>query len=136
MTDRPRRPTGRRALHFVMVGLIATSIHMIVAMTLISSRWMGPLAANVVAWAIAFAASFVGHWQLTFGVRLAPAWQAVRRYLLVSAVGFGVNHAIYSVLLLRAQWSYFAALLVALAVVPVLTYLASRYWAFAPGLEP
>ncbi len=121
---------SRSAFWFIGVGASATLVHFGVVVALVSLGLAAPLAANVVAWGVAFMVSFVGHWRLSFASQRAPARRASARFFLVSAAAFALNQLAYW-LLLRAGWNYGVALAVVLAAVALATYLVSRHWAFA-----
>jgi putative flippase GtrA len=121
---------SRSAFWFIGVGIAATLVHFSVVVGLVSHALASPLAANVVAWGVAFMVSFLGHWRLSFATQQAPARRAVGRFFLVSAAAFALNQLAYW-LLLRAGWNYGVALAAVLAMVALATYLVSRHWAFA-----
>jgi len=73
--------------------------------------------------------SFAGHRGLTFAAQRAPLAQALRRFALVAVGGFVLNEGLYAGLL-WAGWGYRLALVTVLAAVAVVTYVASRWWAF------
>jgi putative flippase GtrA len=79
---------------------------------------------------MAFVVSFVGHHKWTFGDRGAAMGQAAARFFLVSATGFAVNEGAYVALLQWSSLRYDLVLAAVLVAVAVLTYLASRHWAF------
>lgn len=94
-------------------------------------QWgLQPAAANVPAWLMAFVVSFVGHHRWTFGDRGAAMGQAAPRFFLVSATGFAINEGAYVALLHWSSLRYDLVLAGVLVTVAVLTYLASRHWAF------
>src|SRR5438874_2415108 len=80
-------------------------------------------AANVAGWVVAFTVSFLGQWQLTFRARRAPAWQAARRFLAISFVGFAANECAYALLLQVSRLRYDIILAGVLVVTAVMTYL-------------
>jgi putative flippase GtrA len=121
---------------FVGVGAAATLVHFATVVALVSLADWQPLGANVIAWGVAFAVSFFGHWRLSFGAQQAPLWRAAFRFVVVSAAGFGVNQLAYALLLKQAGWGYASALAVVLAAVAVLTYAISRNWAFTSRVPP
>jgi putative flippase GtrA len=118
---------------FVAVGAAATLVHFGVVLALVSLGGVAPLAANGVAWCVAFGVSFVGHWRLSFAAQRAPLWRSARRFLLISALGFGANQLAYAWLLAYSGWGYASALAVVLAGVAAATFVAGRRWGFAPG---
>jgi putative flippase GtrA len=124
------RATLRQIGIFIGVGCAAAATHWAVAVMLVRALGMAPLAANVGGWLAAFAVSFSGHYHVTFRHARASWTVAVRRYFLVSALGFLVNESAYAWLLHATSIRYdvlLAGILVALAAA---TYIASRLWAF------
>jgi putative flippase GtrA len=123
-----------QAGRFVVVGTVAAAVHLLVVKVLV--QWLGlmPLVANLGGWMVAFWASFLGHYRWTFkggsqGTALAPATSA-KRFFLVSAVGFVVNEALYAAALRWSAWRFDWLLAGVLIVMALLTFLASRLWAF------
>lgn len=121
----------KRIAWFVFVGCLAAAVHLGTVVLLVSGfEWL-PLVANVVAWLVAFCVSFTGHWHLTFPHSGAPMVRAIRRFFLVSLIGFAINEAMYAVLLhlTGTRW-YAVVLFFVLLAVAVMTYLLSSRWAF------
>ncbi|PJJ96375.1 polysaccharide biosynthesis protein GtrA [Lysobacteraceae bacterium NML91-0213] len=115
-----------RPLRFIMIGLLATLTHLVTAFLL---TWAAPqlsvYLANSLAFCVAFMVSFYGHTHFTFGRR-----GSLTKFLLVSISGFALNNLI----LHGAQMLGVAprlALALAIAIVPVFTYVASSIWAFS-----
>lgn len=127
--------TARRLASFVAVGCTAAAVHFAVVVLLVTHAGLPPLAANVGGWLVAFVVSFLGQWQLTFRAHGAPALQALRRFLVLSLVGFATNEAAYAVLLHVSVLPYDVLLAAVLVGVAVMTYLLSSRWAFrgSPG---
>jgi putative flippase GtrA len=122
--------TQRRLFWFVATGCVAAAVHFGVVVGLVGRFGMPPLLANVGGWAVALGVSFVGHLRLSFADQAAPAARSARRFLLVSALGFGINESAYALLLLDGGLGYRVALAAVLLGVAVVTYLLSRHWAF------
>ena len=120
----------RRLAAFVLVGTAAAAVHWCVVVALVEQLGLRPLAANVCGWLVAFGVSFAGHRGVTFRDTGAPVRRALPRFAAVSATGFAVNQAAYALLLRHAGLSYSLALALVLLAVALLTYLASRHWAF------
>ncbi|MBO9352825.1 GtrA family protein [Bordetella petrii] len=115
---------------FIAVGCAAAATHWIVAVGCVELLGMPPLAANAAGWLVAFVVSFGGHYRLTFR-HLASRWTiAARRFFLVSACGFMLNEASYAWLLHTTRLRYDVLLGLILLGLAVLTFLASRLWAF------
>lgn len=117
-------------LWFVAVGTAATIVHFSIVVALVSLAEWNPLAANTIAWCMAFALSFFGHWRFSFGGHRVPLWRSASRFFAVSAAGFIVNQVAYALMLQRSGWGYASSLAAVLAGVAVATYVVSRSWAF------
>jgi len=123
-------PTQRRLFWFVATGCAAAAVHFGVVVALVGRFGLPPLLANVAGWAAALGVSFMGHLRLSFADQAAPPARSARRFLLVSALGFGINESAYALLLHGSGLGYRTALAAVLVGVAVLTYLLSRHWAF------
>ncbi|MBC7204060.1 MAG: GtrA family protein, partial [Pusillimonas sp.] len=98
--------TLRQLAWFIAVGCGAAATHWLVVVALVSNLGTVPLVANVAGWLVAFVVSFTGHYQLTFRHQHAPLLRAIRRFFLVSALGFAVNEAGYALLLTTTTLRY------------------------------
>ncbi|AMD48879.1 GtrA family protein [Bordetella holmesii] len=120
----------RQIALFIVVGCAAAATHWLVAVGFVEYADLAPAWANVVGWLVAFVVSFTGHYQLTFR-HLTLSWiLAARRFFLVSAAGFAVNEAAYVWLLHTTRLPYDVLLALILIGLAVLTFVASRLWAF------
>jgi putative flippase GtrA len=126
----------KRIAWFVFVGCMAAAVHLGTVVLLVSGFDWLPLVANIVAWLVAFCVSFSGHWHLTFPHSGAPMVRAIRRFFLISLIGFVINEAMYAVLLnlTGTRW-YAVVLFFVLLAVAVMTWLLSSRWAFR-GTDP
>jgi len=120
----------RQLAWFIAVGCAAAATHWCVAVACVEGLGLAPLAANAVGWLVAFLVSFCGHYRLTFRHAAAPLARAARRFFLVSAAGFALNEAAYAWLLHATALPYDLLLALILVALAVLTFLASRLWAF------
>jgi len=120
----------RRLVVFVLVGCAAAAVHLATVKLLVDGAGVLPLASNIAGWLLAFGVSFFGHHRMTFGDQRSPAGRAMRRFFLLSAVGFSVNELSYATLLTWSPLRYDVALAVVLVGVAAFTYLLSRHWAF------
>lgn len=123
----------RQLFWFVVVGTISALVHWLVVVALVSQFSLSPLLANVGGWLIAFAVSFTGHYQLTFRHHGTAALAAMRRFFALSAAGFLINETAYALLLAYTTINYEWLLAGVLIGVAFLTFVASKFWAFAPG---
>jgi putative flippase GtrA len=118
---------------FVVVGCTAALVHLGVVWAMVEQLRVPPLAANVLAFCVAFCVSFLGHHGLSFAAQNAPRGRAAARFLLVALLGFVLNETLYAILL-RLGWDYRFALVLVLGLVAVCTFVLARLWAFAgPG---
>ena len=121
-----------RLARFSIVGVVATVLHIGVAMIAVAAMGANPTVAAMIGFTAAFAVSYFGHFRFTFA---APGRH--RDYLLK----FAVSSLASLVLSTGMVWVATAILgidykpsLIALAViVPVGNYLVNRFWVF---LEP
>jgi putative flippase GtrA len=117
----------RQLARFGAVGIAAMAVHWSIVALLVPLG-SPPLLANVIAFAIAFNVSYVGHRNWTFA-DTTPHATTFRRFLGVALLSFALNEALYY-LLLRQGIEYRIALFAVLVAVAALTFVLSRYWAF------
>jgi putative flippase GtrA len=118
---------------FGLVGVAATAVHMLVVWLLIEASLLPTLAANLVAFLAAFGVSFAGNYYWTFQSPGSPR-RAIRRFFLISSSAFAANTILLAGLLHAGWLPPTAAAITAAAVIPLITYMASRLWGFRePG---
>ena len=125
-----RSPHIKPAAWFIAVGCTAAAVHLGTVMVLVGQLGAAPLLANVVGWLVAFIVSFSGHYLLTFRGSNAPLGRAAGRFFAISAAGFAVNEVAYALALRWGALRYDITLAGLLVFVAVLTFVASRRWAF------
>jgi len=118
-------------MRFAGVGGCAAATHLLVVAALVQGLQWPPLLANVLAFLVAFCVSYAGHGLLTFAGHQAPHAQALPRFFAVACASFAINEALYFVALQVLHWHYFWSLVAVLLFVAVLTFVASKFWAFA-----
>lgn len=116
-------------LRFGLIGGLATGIHILVLWVLLSGSSLPVLLANTVAFLGAFGFSFAGNYFWTFRAS-GSLGQAMLRFLIVSASAFLLNSALLAAILWSGRMDSTVAALGSAAVIPVITFLASRFWAF------
>ena len=129
MNESGLRQVLREATGFLAVGVAATLTHLCVGLALYYAFDLGlsALAANLVAFCVAYLVSYFGNATLAFpGTKLGSA--SFFRFLAVSLSSLGLNQAIVFALVDLAGRSYWQALAVVLMTVPPLTFLAMKYW--------
>ena len=112
-----------------MVGVLATFVHMVIGFLLIQSNWH-PLTANMLAFAIAFLVSFVGHLGFSFADQAVSAPDALWKFAVVALIGFGCNETLLAVLVSYSSFSDTIALWVSTGSAAALTFSLSKSWAF------
>ena len=121
----------KQMLRFGIVGVLATFVHMVNGYLLIQAG-LHPLLANLLAFAIAFLVSFIGHLEFSFaGEDVAPS-SALRKFAVVALVGFGCNEAMLITLLSQSALADTIALWVSTGFAAIVTFALSRAWAFRP----
>ena len=122
---------SRELFWFGVVGVSAMLVHFVLVAWLLVPAGLPPLAANVVAFLLAFQVSYWGHRLKTFEAGHVPHRQALPRFFAVSSLSFVLNEAMYFVLLRHTPLDYRAALLIVLFTVAVVTFVLSKLWAFS-----
>lgn len=118
-------------LWFIGVGSAAALVHFGVVLLLVHQHAVPPLAANLLAWCVAFGVSYTGHRRLTYRAHAVPLGRSVRRFAAVSLAGLAANEGAYALLLHYTPLRFDLALAVVLVAVAVFTYWLGRHWAFA-----
>jgi len=122
-----------RLAKFGVVGLTATAVNAAVFYLLVRNLWLPPVPAAVAAFVCAFVVSYVGHRHWTFAEQAAGAdsRQSLIKFLLTALLGLCCNT--FLTWLLTGPFGLPALSgLVSILLVPVLTFVCSKYWAFAP----
>jgi len=123
-----RRLFGQ-VLRFGAVGAAASATHVAVALILIEQVGLPIMTANGLAFAVAVLLSYIGNHSWTF-VRAGNHERHLPRFIAVSLAGFALNQAIVFATVRLAGFPYLVGILVVIVVVPALTFLLSRSWAF------
>lgn len=115
---------------FGIVGVAATLVHMLVALVLLNLFAMAPLPANIIGFCAAFLVSFGGHSYWTFRGHDAAWKTAIARLLIVAVISFLLNNGTLWLLVEKSPLSDSVSIIIAILVVPPLTYLMSKFWVF------
>ena len=132
---KPDRETVRQGGTFLIVGLIATGVHAVMALAARDLAHASAIAATSTGYVCAVGVSYLGNARFTFG-RPALHGAQIARFLVVSLLGFAANLAITWGLANRLGWPFPATLAVIVVVIPALSFTASKLWAFAIPLSP
>lgn len=118
-----------QAVRFGLVGGLSTLVHMVVAQGLLATELASLGWSNVVGFVIAFFVSFLGHYHFSFQ-RNTPFLRSMLRYGVIALMGFAVNNFVLLGLVSMNVLPEAVALAVAIIIVPVGTFIASRFWGF------
>jgi putative flippase GtrA len=114
---------------FAMVGAAATAVHVGTALTAKQFGGLSPLEANLAGYCAAVGVSYLGNAWLTFR-RPTRNLAQFGRFLAVSLAALALNQALVYLLVERAGWPFWLALGPVVVMVPVLSFILSRLWAF------
>lgn len=128
------RAEALTASRFAIVGLAATAVHAAVALLLALPDILAPLIANTVAFLTAFGVSFAGHhfWSFPQTAAGQSRWRArLPRFFLLAVAGFAANSGVLAAWLAFTPWPKGLGILLAICIIPAVTFLGARLWAFA-----
>jgi putative flippase GtrA len=116
-------------IRFAIVGIGATLTHMLAALALLHFLKVSPLTGNFIGFLVAFVVSFTGHYFWTFS-RPGKHRRALLRFFVTALAGFLINTMVLVALLADGRISETLSLAFAIAVIPAVTFLIGRFWAF------
>jgi putative flippase GtrA len=123
-------PTAlRRFARFAVVGVLATAVHTAVFAVAIELVYVEPVLANAIAFSVAVLVGFAlnRHWTFAaHGAANARLW----RYVAAQLISLGCNSAIMFAVVHGAHGSPYLGLLLALVLVPPLTFVLNQLWVF------
>lgn len=116
-----------RMLRFGFSGLMATGLHAIVAMTLITKVDVPPTLANVVAFSCATSVSYLTNtlWSFSASIELRNAW----RFGAVSVIGLALT-ALVSASVQMLGGGPLASIAAVICTVPAATFALHRTWTY------
>ncbi|ACG76598.1 GtrA-like protein [Phenylobacterium zucineum HLK1] len=123
------RILARQGVLFAIFGVIATGVHVTVALAAHHLAGASPLVANFLGYACAVGVSYFGNARVTFG-RDALHGGQFARFLTVSLAGLALNQGITHLVADRLGQPFWLALAITVLTVPPATFVASRLWAF------
>lgn len=122
---------SKRFLRFIVVGIMATGVHVTTMVSLIELAGWRPVPASAVAFLLATLAGFVANRRWTFNALFSPHRQLIR-YFFVASLGLSLNVGItYVVVDILGLW-YGIALAIVVTAVPAITFVLNREWTFSP----
>ncbi|WP_026147785.1 GtrA family protein [Robiginitomaculum antarcticum] len=117
-------------IQFIIVGVIATIVHMGVAFSLHYGFLVSPFNANLFAFSVAWCASYAGQFMWTFKDSGAAHKKAAPKFLLVSILSLILNQVIVWLIAERLELPFYIAVFVVVFSVPLVTYTLSKFWVF------
>lgn len=121
-----------RFYRFVVVGVIATAVHTAVFTLGLEAAHIEPVTANAIAFTVAVLLGFALNRRWTFALH-GGAEARLWRYVVVALIGLAVNSALMFTVTHVMRWSPYVGLVLALIIVPPLTFVLNQHWVFRPG---
>ncbi len=117
---------------FIAVGCAAAAVHFAVVLAAVETLALHPLAANAIAFGVAFVVSFGGHSRWTFPIGQEQHASARMRFFAVALTGFVINQTAYAWALHIFGKDYYQIILPPVILgVAAATFFLSKLWAFA-----
>lgn len=115
---------------FASIGVLATLLHVLTAIVAQSYFGLTAQVSNLAGFVSAFGLSYLGHARVTFKVAAMHGAQ-LQRFLVISLLGLAlsasITHLVHDVL----NAPFAIAMLTVGVCVPLLTFLAAKYWVFS-----
>lgn len=124
----------RQFSSFIAVGFIATGVHYALLIGLVEIAGVSAVAAALIGCGAGGAVSYSLNRHHVFRTNL-PHQEAVARFTLVAAVGFGLTYVFMSLLVNRAGVPYLPAQVVTTGIVMLWNFAAHKIWTFPPYLD-
>lgn len=125
-----KHPAFWQLFRFGVIGTLAAFTQLIGVYGLVDGFHLTPLVANIFAFIIAFQVSYHGHKLWTFASE-AKHLHAMSKFLVVAVLAFLLNEGLYSYFLHEFNLNYLITLVIVLVIVPPITFILSKFWAFA-----
>lgn len=114
---------------FGIVGLTAAAIQFCVVIFLVEKFSLEPLLANIFGFILAFQMSYWGHRLWTFNDTITLHREALPKLLFVQILNFSANESLFYIFL-TLHLPYPIALLCVLTILPIFTFVSSKFWVF------
>jgi putative flippase GtrA len=125
-----RRESISQLIRFGLVGSCAAIVNMLIVVWLVQNFHIQPLLANIFAFLVAFNISYTGHRYWSFANTKQQHQSSIPRFLLIAIISFALNEGLFYIFLSLFSWYYIWALLLTLFIVPIFTFISSKFWAF------
>jgi putative flippase GtrA len=115
---------------FTAVGTTGTAVNL-ATVSAVVPLGLSPLVANAVGFLLSFGWCFFGHARWTFPAEQRDVGVALRRFAVLSLLGFALTEAAYAGVLEWTSVDYRLSLFLVIVALACLKLLASKHWAFA-----
>jgi putative flippase GtrA len=119
----------RQLFRFGTVGLTAAAVHFYLVVSIVQTWGMAPLVANLFAFIVSFQVSYWGHRLWTFEGAEVQHRDALPKLILVQGLNFTANESLFYIFL-ALRLPYPVALLITLTILPIFTFVSSKFWVF------
>lgn len=120
----------KQIIRFILVGTVAALVQLSALYFLVDFLNWHPLNANILAFILAFVVSYSGHQFWTFGSIKTRNREALWRFFIVAISSFLLNQSLFYIFLIHFHVYYLWALIIVLMIVPPITFILSKLWAF------
>jgi putative flippase GtrA len=114
---------------FMTAGVLATVVYFLTSNLIILSNRLAPERASVAAYLLAMIFSFFAQGRFTFRVS-KTTWGQFLRFVRVSGIGLAMSYWAVQVAAETARSPFWATLAVSV-VMPIISFVAMRFWIFA-----
>jgi putative flippase GtrA len=121
----------RQFSSFVAVGAVSTGVHYAVLIGLVEIAGVSAVAAALAGYGAGGTISYILNRSHVFQSS-APHDEAISRFILVAAVGFGLTYLFMSLLVHAARMSYLPAQVATTGIVMLWNFAVHRMWTFHP----
>lgn len=123
----------RQLAKFASVGVLATGLHVVVALALNHFAGVEPLRANFMAFLVATLWSYFGNWAWTFGAR-DRVRSSAPKFLAMSLIAFALNQSIVYVVTKIEGLPLAVAMIPVVAIIPAFSFWLARTHIFKQHL--
>ena len=115
-------------VRFSVTGLGATVMHITIAVAMVELLALKPIAANGTAFGVATGFAYICNTRWSFQARINR--KSALRYALITSISFIVT-LMLAAWVQRMNWHYGAGITITALVLPILNYIAHRYFTYA-----
>jgi putative flippase GtrA len=123
-------PRLREIATFGVIGVVATTTHAAIALFMNQHLGIAPFTANFLAYCCAFSVSYFGNARFTFG-RPAFRGRQFLKFVSISLLGLALSQALTFLCTGVLGLPYTLALIPIVTLVPILSFVLSKAYAFA-----